>query len=192
MSTTRLLAFSGSLRRDSFNKKLVQIAAGSARDAGAEVTYLDLQQYELPVYDGDIEAAGMPENVTTLKQIFREHQGLLIASPEYNGGISGALKNVIDWISRPEEGHPPMDCFTGRVAGLMSAAAGGLGGTRALPAVRTILQNIGIIVAPTMIGIPAAHNAFNDDGSLKDESKQDQVIALGAEVAKLTARLSGT
>lgn len=190
MSKPRLLAFSGSLRKDSFNKKLVQIAAAGARDAGADVTCLDLQQYELPVYDGDIEDAGTPDNVMKLKDMFREHDGLLISSPEYNSGISGALKNTIDWVSRPEEGRPPLDCFKGKVAGLMAAAAGGFGGMRALPGVRSILQNIGVIVVPTMVAVPAAHNAFNDDGSLKDGGKAEQIRALGAEVANLTAKIN--
>src|SRR3954469_3729847 len=102
MGKPRILAFAGSLRRDSFNKKLVKIAAHGARAAGADVTEIDLKELPLPVYDGDLETAeGLPQNAKKLKELFVAHQGLLIASPEYNSSISAALKNVIDWVSRP-------------------------------------------------------------------------------------------
>ena len=186
----RILAFAGSLRRDSFNKKLVKLAMRSAERAGAEVTYLDLKDYPVPVYDGDIGAEhGFSDNVMTLKEMFRAHHGLLISAPEYNSSISGALKNVIDWVSRPEKGHAALDCFDGKVAGLVSAAAGGLGGMRMLPMLRSILQNIKVIVVPAMIGIPAAHEAFNDDGTLKDAKKQAAVEAVAADVAGLLMKI---
>jgi chromate reductase len=189
MTAPRILAFSGSLRAGSFNDKLVAIAAAGARSAGADVTHLHLREYPLPVYDGDLEAKGTPDAVMQLKQVFREHDGLLISSPEYNSSISAALKNAIDWVSRPEEGRPPLDCFAGKVAALMSAAAGGLGGMRGLPHVRAILQNIQVMVLPTMIGIPAAHEAFDDAGDLKDAKKQQAVEALGAELAATLTKL---
>src|SRR4028119_1430947 len=101
-NTPKILAFSGSTRTGSLNKQLVKIAANAARNAGAEVTYIDLRDFPLPLYDEDLEAAeGMPENARKLKQIMLEHQGLLIASPEYNSSLSGVLKNMIDWVSRP-------------------------------------------------------------------------------------------
>lgn len=185
----KILAFAGSLRRDSLNKKLVRIAAAGAERAGADVTLIDLKDHPLPVYDGDIEAEGWPEHVMELKEMFRAHDGLLISSPEYNSSISAALKNVIDWVSRPEKDHSPLDMYKGRYAGLMSAAAGGLGGMRALPHVRSILQNIGVTVIPTMVGVPAAHAAFDDDGSLKDEAKQAQIEKVGAELAEVLKRI---
>ena len=191
MSTTpRILAFAGSLRAGSFNKKLVRLAAAGAEKAGAEVMYVDLRDFPLPVFDEDLESAdGLPEAGRKLKELFRAHGGLLIASPEYNSSISAALKNAIDWISRPEEGRPPLDCFAGKVAGLMSAAAGGLGGMRGLPHVRAILQNIQVMVLPAMVAIPAAHEAFNDDGSLKDPKKQQAAEDLGATLAETLKRL---
>lgn len=187
MSTTpKILAFSGSLRRDSFNKLMVRIAADGASHAGAETTYLDLQEYPLPVYDGDLEdLEGLPDNAKKLKDLFRAHDGLLIATPEYNSSISAALKNVIDWVSRPEEGHPPLDCFSGKVAGIMAAAMGGMGGMRALPHLRSILQNIQVMVVPRMVGLPAAHEAFNADGTLKDDKKRESVELIGADLANL-------
>ena len=191
MSTKpKILAFAGSLRAGSFNKKLVRLAAAGAERAGAAVTCIDLKDFPLPVFDEDLEAAeGLPLGARRLKDLFRGHDGLLIASPEYNSSISGALKNAIDWISRPEEGRPALDCFTGKVAGLMSAAAGGLGGMRGLPHVRAILQNIQVMVLPTMVSIPAAHEAFNDDGSLKGPKKQQAAEDLGATLAETLKRL---
>lgn len=190
MPTPKILAFAGSLRRDSYNKKLVRLAVNGAERAGAEVTYIDLKEYPMPVYDGDIEnESGIPGNAMKLKDLFRDHHGLLISAPEYNSSISAALKNAIDWVSRPEEGRPPLDCFDGKVAGLVSAAAGGFGGMRMLPTLRGILQNIKVTVVPNMVGVPAAHNAFNDDGTLKDEKKQQAVESVGADVARLLGKL---
>lgn len=188
--TPRILALAGSLRAGSFNKKLVKLAAAGAEKAGAEVMNIDLKDFPLPVFDEDLETAeGLPLGARRLKELFRAHDGLLIASPEYNSSISGALKNAIDWISRPEEGRPPLDCFAGKVAGLMSAAAGGLGGMRGLPQVRAILQNIQVMVLPAMVAIPAAHEAFNDDGSLKDPKKQQAAEDLGATLAETLKKL---
>ncbi len=189
-ATPKILAFAGSLRRDSFNKKLVLIAADGAEKTGADVTVIDLKDYPLPVYDGDEEDAhGLPKNAATLKDLFVAHDGLLIASPEYNSSYSGALKNVIDWVSRPVEGRPPLYCFSGKIAGIMAASPGGLGGLRMLPQLRTLLQNIQVTVLPNMIGIPAAHEAFDDKGSLKNEKKHAAVQSIGADVANMLAKL---
>src|SRR5690606_37477107 len=102
----RVLAFAGSLRRDSWNKKLVRIAAEGARAAGAEVTVLDLRDVEMPLYDEDLErASGLPEGAKRFKQMLLAHQAILISSPEYNSSISAVLKNAIDWASRAEPGE---------------------------------------------------------------------------------------
>src|SRR6185295_2879266 len=102
MTQPKILAFAGSMRKDSFNKKLIRVAAEGARSAGAEVTLIDLKDFPLPVYDGDLEAAeGLPAGAKKLKELFLQNQGLLIASPEYNSSIPGTLKNAIDWVSRP-------------------------------------------------------------------------------------------
>ena len=106
--TPRILAFAGSTRRDSFNKKVVSSAVKGARDAGGEVTLIDLKDFPLPLFDQDLEAEqGMPENGKKLKQLFIDHDGLLIAAPEYNSSITAVLKNAIDWVSRPAPGEPP-------------------------------------------------------------------------------------
>ena len=186
----KILCFAGSLRTDSFNKKVVKIAMSGAKAAGADVTYIDLRDYPMPIYDGDIEtASGLPENALKLKTLMREHQAFLISSPEYNSSISAALKNAIDWASRPAPGEKMLECFTGKVAGVMSASPGALGGLRGLVTVRSILENINVLVCPEQIAIAQATDAFDDDGSLKDAKKQAAVEKIGARVAEVTRKL---
>lgn len=107
-SPIKILALAGSARIESFNKKLVKIAAAGAADAGAEVTLIDLLDYPMPLFNEDLEAKdGLPESVLQFKALLKSHQGLLLACPEYNGSITPLLKNAIDWASRPEPGKHP-------------------------------------------------------------------------------------
>ena len=180
----RILAFASSTRRESFNKKLVAIAAQGAREAGAEVTLIDLKDFPLPLFDQDLEAEqGMPENGKKLKKLFIDHDGLLIASPEYNSSFPAVLKNAIDWVSRPAPGEPSLVAFRGKVATLMSASPGALGGLRGLVHVRSLLGNIGVIVLPDQIAVAKAHEAFQPDGSLVDPKRQAGIEGLGATLA---------
>jgi NAD(P)H-dependent FMN reductase len=186
----RILAFAGSTRRDSFNKKLVPIAARGARDAGADVTLIDLKDFPLPLFDQDLEAEqGMPENGKKLKQLFIDHDGLLIASPEYNSSVTAVLKNAIDWVSRPAPGEPPLVAFKGKVATLMSASPGALGGLRGLVHVRSILGNLGVLVLPDQIAVARAHEAFRPDGSLLDPRQQAGIEGLGKTLASFLAKV---
>lgn len=188
----RILAFAGSLRRDSFNKKLVSIAAQGARDAGAEVTVLDLKDFPLPLFDQDFEAEqGMPENGKKLKKLFIEHDGLLIASPEYNSSVTAVLKNVIDWVSRPAPDEPSLVAFQGKVAALISASPGALGGLRGLVHVRSILGNIGVVVLPSQIAVAKAHEAFQPDGTLADPKQQAGIEGIGKTLASFLRKLKG-
>ena len=189
-STARILAFAGSTRKESFNKKLVRIGAQGAREQGAEVTLIDLKDFALPVFDQDLEAAeGIPEAATRLKRLMVEHDGLLIASPEYNSSITAVLKNTIDWVSRRAGDEPPLVAFRRKVATLMSASPGALGGLRALVHVRSILGNIGVIVLPEQIAVAKAHEAFNLDGSLKDLKQHANILELGKTLAAFVAKL---
>ncbi|HEV3340305.1 MAG TPA: NAD(P)H-dependent oxidoreductase [Pirellulales bacterium] len=188
--TPRILAFAGSMRRESFNKRLVQRAAKGAREGGAEVTLIDLKDFPLPLFDQDLEAEqGMPDNGAKLKRLFIDHDGLLIAAPECNSSITAVLKNVIDWVSRPAPGEASLVAFTGKVATLMSASPGALGGLRGLVHVRSILGNIGVIVLPDQIAVPKAHEAFKPDGSLMDPKQQAGVEALGKTLASFLMKL---
>jgi len=186
----RILAFAGSTRRESFNKKLVAIAAQGAREAGADVTLIDLKDFPLALFDQDLEAEqGMPENGKKLKKLFIDHDGLLIASPEYNSSFPAVLKNAIDWVSRPAPGEPSLVAFRGKVATLMSASPGALGGLRGLVHVRSILGNLGVIVLPDQIAVAKAHEAFQQDGSLKDPKQQARIEGLGKTLASFIAKL---
>lgn len=187
----KILAFAGSLRKESFNKKLVKIAAAGAKAAGADVTYIDLKDYPLPIFDEDLEAAdGLPPNARKLKDLFLANQGLLIAAPEYNSSITAALKNAIDWVSRPVQGEPPLGCFDGKIATLMAASPGALGGLRGLVIVRSLLGNIKVTVLPDQIAVGKAHEAFNADGSLKDAKQQSSIQKLGADLATFLSKLN--
>jgi len=190
--TPKILAFAGSTRKESFNKKLVKIAANAARAAGAQVTYLDLRDIPMPIYDGDLEAEqGIPENVKKFKALLLAHDGLLISAPEYNSSISGVLKNAIDWASRPVPDEAPLACFAGKVATLMSASPGALGGLRGLVIVRSLLSNIRVIVLPDQVAVPKAHEAFDTDGKLKDSKQHSSIEALGRDLAGVLAKLKG-
>jgi len=191
MSKPRILAFAGSARKDSYNARLVRIAAEGARSAGADVTVLDLNDYPLPLFDEDLEREdGTPENATKLKKLFLDHDGLLIASPEYNSSITPLLKNTIDWVSRSAEGESPLAAYRGKVAALMAASPGGLGGLRGLVHVRSILSSIGVIVLPDQSAVSRAFEAFDDTGKLKDEKKQSSIEGLGRSVAEMLVKLA--
>lgn len=190
MATAKILAFAGSTRKDSYNKRLVKVAAQGARDAGADVTVLDLCDYPLPLFDEDLEAReGIVPNAKKLKEIFKAHHGLMISSPEYNSSISAVLKNTIDWVSRPMEGEPPLGPYLEKVAVLMGASPGNLGGLRGLVHLRAILGNIQVTVLPDQIAVMKAHEAFNPDGTLKDPKQQQSVMNLGAKLARVLHKL---
>ena len=187
----KILAFAGSAREASYNKLLVKIAAEGARAAGAEVTYLDLRDLPMPLFDEDLEAKeGIPENARKFKELMMAHQGLLIAAPEYNSSITPVLKNSIDWASRPLPGEPMLAAFTDKVAAIMSASPGALGGLRGLTHVRSILSSIKVLVLPEQQAIPKAFEAFDADGKLKDPKQQAAVEQLGSKLATVLAKLA--
>ena len=185
----KILAFAGSLRKDSYNKKMVKIAIQGAKQAEADVTYIDLKDYPLPLYDQDLEESqGIPENAQKLKDLFLQHDGFLIASPEYNSSISGTFKNVIDWVSRPRPNEPYLCCFMDKIVMLMSASPGELGGLRGLVHVRSLFSNIFSIVLPQQKCIPKADQAFDANGSLKDEKQQQAVQKLGEQLTQFLVK----
>jgi len=188
----RILAFAGSSRRDSVNKKLLAAAVSAAREEGHEITPIDLKDYEMPLYDGDLEAAeGVPEAAKRLKNLMREHDRFLVASPEYNSSVTPLLKNAIDWCSRPEtEDEPRLACFNGKIAGLISASPGGLGGLRALRHVREILGNIGVFVIPEQFALPGAYDAFDASGGLTNDRAKKRLREVVRQLASVRLGLS--
>jgi len=187
----KILAFTGSTRAGSYNKQLVLAGVHSARGAGAEVTVLDLRELNLPLFDEDLEKqVVLPEGGKRLKQLMRAHHGFLIASPEYNSSVSAVLKNAIDWASRPEPGEPPLSCFNDKVAGLLSASPGALGGLRGLAALRSILGNINVLVLPMQFALSKAHEAFDENGRLKDSKQQASVDKLATGLVRAITKLN--
>jgi chromate reductase, NAD(P)H dehydrogenase (quinone) len=173
----KILAFAGSLRKNSFNKKISQIAALGAKEAGASVTYIDLKDYPIPLYDEEIEEKGLPENVLKLKELFSSHDGFIIASPEYNGSFSAVLKNTIDWVSRKKSAEDPsLSCFRNKVAVLLSASPGPLGGVRGLIALRQLLSTVHTLVLPEQKTIPSFDSKENL--SEKDQQAIEKIGAL--------------
>ena len=146
----------------------------------------------MPLFDQDLETEqGMPEKGKKLKQLFIDHGGLLLACPEYNSSVTAVLKNAIDWVSRPAPGEPELVAFRGKVATLMSASPGALGGLRGLVHVRSILGNIGVIVLPDQIAVAKAHEAFSPDGSLVDPKQQAGIEGLGKTLTSFLMKLKG-
>jgi chromate reductase, NAD(P)H dehydrogenase (quinone) len=184
----KILAFAGSTREGSHNKRLIKIAADAARAAGAEVTPIDLRDYPMPPYDGDLEAKGLPASVLALKELFKAHDGLLISAPEYNGGMSGMLKNTIDWVSRRGDDDQALAAFSGKFAGLMAASPGALGGVRGLGQLRHVLTTMGVLVVPQQRGINAAHQAFDEEGRLKDPAQRAAIEAIAGRLVDLIRR----
>lgn len=190
--TVRLLAFAGSSRAGSLNQTLLDLAVSEARARGAEVTAIRLKDFDLPLYDGDLEASEFPAAARELKSLFLAHHGFLIASPEYNGSVSGVLKNAIDWSSRPtgDEGLTALSAFRGKVAGLMAASISPFGGLRGITHMRQILGTVQTLVATEQVLVPFANGAFAEGGALKEQLPAQLLTGLVARVIDLAARLA--
>ncbi len=187
----KLLAFSGSLRKSSFNQSIVTAAAQGARIAGAEVTIVHLHDFVAPVFNEDDEAeTGIPVSAKKLKQLMFEHDGFLIATPEYNSGYSAAIKNAIDWASRMEEGEKPLQAFKGKTATLMAASPGALGGIRGLVPLRMLLGNIGMHVHPNQQAISGVASLVDKNGVVTDEMTIKKLQLLGKQAVNFTKHLS--
>jgi chromate reductase len=172
MSNPRILVFAGSIRTGSFNARLAALAAKELGLAGAEVTHISLQDYPLPIYDGDLEAkSGAPENAVKLKQMMMAHHGVFIASPEYNASVTPLLKNALDWISRVREGkETPLAAYRNRVFAIGGASNGAFGAMRSLLALRQVLEiGCGALVIPEQIAVSRAAEAYDERDHLKDE-----------------------
>ncbi|HPE85489.1 MAG TPA: NAD(P)H-dependent oxidoreductase [Chlamydiales bacterium] len=187
----KILAFAGSTRLGSFNKKLLSQAVAAASHQGVHVTHIDLKDFPLPLYDGDLEeSAGLPESAKRLKALFMDHQGLLLACPEYNSSISGVLKNTLDWVSRPAPDEAEyLICFKNKVAALMSASPGELGGLRGLVVVRSMLENVGTMVLPSQLTLPKANEKFDQNGLLLDAKKSENIHHLVQALTQTLTKL---
>ena len=186
MSTSRILVFAGSARRESLNKKLSRVAAERAKQAGLDVSWIDLRDYPLPLYDGDLEAEhGIPDNARKLRALLDQHQGLIVVSPEYNSFITPLMKNTLDWISRRDGDIDGLASFRNKVALVMSASPGAFGGMRSLALIRQLLSHLGVTALPEQLALPKAHEAFDDNGALKDEQMQKRLDSMVQRLAQV-------
>ncbi len=189
--SVKVLCFAGSARKDSVNKKLVSTFSALLEKAGAQVDLIDLKDYPMPIYDGDLESQeGLPATARNLKQKFLENDALVIASPEYNSSISPLLKNTLDWVSRAESNdEAPLEAYRGKSAILLSASPGALGGLRGLVHLRAILGNIGVTVVPDQKAVSSAYEKFSADGELQDEQLQSQLLNMANSFVALASSI---
>lgn len=186
-TSPRILAFSGSARKESLNKKLLANVVEAARAAGGEVTLLDFRDLSLPLYDGDLEdAQGMPANAQKFVELIGQHHGLLIASPEYNSQLTPLLKNALDWATRADE-NP----LSGKVAAVVSASPGMFGGIRSMTLARQLLTHLGCHVIPAQCILPQADKAFDAEGKLTNARTQETVRKLATALVETTRKLNG-
>ncbi len=193
MEIPKILAFAGSLREHSYNKRVLKTAIKGAEKAGAEVTYIDLRDYAMPIYDADIqEKEGFPENAEKLQKLLLEHDGLLIASPEYNASLPAALKNAIDWTSRTNGDIRLLQCYKGKVAAMITASPGAFGGIRCLNHLRGVLSILLVNVLPLEIAVGKVHEMFDgDSGEMKDEKMKKILEDLGKSLADMLRKMHG-
>lgn len=191
----KLLIFAGSTRQNSFNRKLAHVTADMARASGAEVTHIELADFDIPMYNADLEAKGTPPDVMKLKQIMYEHPAWIICSPEYNASYSALLKNTIDWASSPVKSDPAWtDEFKfsrGKVVGILSASPGALGGLRSQSHLAPLLLNVQCWVAPLNFALGRAGDAFDAQGKLVNDAHRQKVQAVIDQVLFASSRLAG-
>jgi len=187
----RILAFAGSTREGSYNRSLIGQAAVFAREAGASVNLVDLDEFPMPIMNQDLEKAnGIPVNALEFKRLLQESDGFLIASPEYNGFVTPLLKNCLDWASRSETpAEKPLSAFRGKTAAILSASPGSLGGLRSLSALRTLLTNLGVMVLPGQHAVSGADMAFDDEGRLTDPGNVKSVGRVVRELVRIASAL---
>ena len=178
----------------SFNRKLAHVAAQMARASGAEVAHIELADFDIPMYDADLEARGTPADVMKLKQLMFDHPAWIICSPEYNGSYTALLKNTIDWVSSPVKSDPAWQegfkSFTGKVVGMLSASPGALGGLRSQSHLAPMLLNAQCWVAPKAFALGRAADAFDADGKLISEAHRSSVQAVIDQVLFAAGRLA--
>ena len=191
---TKLLIFAGSTRQSSFNRKLAQVTAKMARATGAEVTHIELSDFDIPMYNADLEAQGTPADVMKLKQLMFDHPAWIICSPEYNGSYTALLKNTIDWVSSPVKSDPAWQegfkSFTGKVVGMLSASPGPMGGLRSQSHLAPLLLNAQCWVAPKAFALGRAGDAFDAEGTLVNPAHVKSVQAVIDQVLDASRRLN--
>lgn len=189
----QILIFAGSTRQDSYNRKLAKVAASIAEQQGAQPCLLELSDYDIPLYNADLEARGTPADVIRLKQAMHSHAAWIVCSPEYNGSYPALLKNAIDWASSPVKGDAQWSDgvlpFRNKIVGMASASPGGLGGLRAQSHLAALLLNLECWVAPRSHAVSHAAEAFDAQGHLLRTQNQQGMEALVQQVLWAAGRL---
>jgi chromate reductase, NAD(P)H dehydrogenase (quinone) len=192
----KLLVFAGSTRQNSYNRRLAKVVAQMAREAGAEVTHIELADFDVPMYNADLEARGTPADVMKLKQITFEHPAWIICTPEYNASYPALVKNTFDWISSPVKSDPVWkDDFRstrGKVVGMLSASPGAFGGLRSQSHLAPLLLNLECWIAPKNFALGRAADAFDEQGGLVADAAKKRVQAVIDQVLWAAARLQQT
>lgn len=189
-----ILIFAGSTRQESYNRKLAKAAAAIAGQQGAQTTLLELSDFDIPLYNADLEARGTPADVIRLKQAMHSHAAWIICSPEYNGSYPALLKNAIDWASSPVKGDALWSDgtlpFRNKVVGMASASPGGMGGLRAQSHLAPLLLNLECWIAPRSHAVSNASDAFDAEGHLVRSQNQQGMEALVQQVLWAAGRLN--
>lgn len=189
----KLLIFAGSTRQQSFNRKLAGSVAALARACGAEVSHIELADFDIPIYNADLEARGTPADVMRLKVLMSEHPAWIVCTPEYNASYPALVKNTFDWVSSPVKSDPAWtDGFKssrGKVVGVLSASPGALGGLRSQSHLVPLLLNLMCWVAPQNYALSRAGDAFDANGALINETHRKGVQAVLDQVLWAAARL---
>lgn len=197
MDTLRLLILPGSARAGALSGRLAAFAARLAGQQGVQARLLDLRALDLPLYDGDLEAAhGVPAGALALQAALRESDAVLLVTPEYNGFPTPLVINAFDWLSRiaATEQYPAgLAATTNKPVALLSTSPGPLGGLRAMNTLRQYLQMaFAMLVAPQQYALGRAHEAFDEQGDLRDaraaQSVQGVLDALTALALALALR----
>jgi chromate reductase len=182
----KLLAFAGSFRAESFNRKLISLAAALAREAGVEVDLAEFREFEMPLYDADLQnSAGFPDGARELSDRIGAADGLMLSSPEYNFSIAGTVKNAIDWVSRMK----PMP-LRGKHGFLLAASTSLVGGARGLWALRVPLEGLGVTLYPDMFALAQAQQALDDSGKLRDPQMQQRLAKMVGGYLVMARKLS--
>ncbi len=189
----KILAFAGSLREHAYSKRVVKTAMKGAIDAGADVTFVDLRDYPMPIYnEDDHEENGFSENALAFQKLLGESDGFLICSPEYNGSTTGALKNAIDWASRKSDDYEMVGVFKGKVAAIMTESPGAFGGIRCLGHLRTMFSVMFVNVLPSEIAVAGVGKMFDGDGAEMIDEKMKKILEdLGASLVDMLENLHG-
>lgn len=185
MAKKKILVIPGSARSDSINKKLAAVAAHELGQAGAEVSLIDLADFEAPLYNGDIEAeSGIPATMKNLKKLISTHDAIFLVTPVYNSCLPPLVINCFSWVSRPDGEDNHRAAFAGKLAAIASASPGSSGGMTMIPRARDYLAELGCMTIPGFASVPGAYDAFDEEGNLTADRSLKQLRDLATRLVR--------